>query len=399
MSAERPGEQIKIYGPIGSPNFKAGLPPGSDGFRISERRIPVNTEGQQMSDAADQLYLKYKRPHPWVVMADHIWIMPHAKSLRKQITAADTVTPKDQSSFFVPGSVKAIRLESLERERLTKAEAFMIESSLVVEDFLPDFGESITGMYRGYNGLQRAGYQWIGEENEHGLVLKEILTRTKSRTQQEISALREEALQGKWVSPFETPRRVAIYADFQEKITHLVYNALANNINRPRTEKVIEEGVTREVKLEPARVSATILKELIGADELNHNRYYRDSVRLFAELDPKGTAEDVYFVASVFQMPADELLPQAARRFVQYKNGIGVNRVAFAAILYKSMLDMNSKPHDNKVINFVEETEARRIAAFYAGVPGVDGSDPEQFKLAILKPRKPSILTLEGLAA
>ena len=70
----------------------------------------------------------------------------------------------------------------------------------------------------------------------------------------------------------------------------------------------------RSVALAQGATGAAGAIRLISKDEAFHHAFYRDVMKLYLEYDEVGTARDLLYVATHFQMPAQHLLPDAANR-------------------------------------------------------------------------------------
>jgi|SRR5215203_1887703 len=186
---------------------------------------------------------------------------------------------------------EAVANESLD-ENLTS----LLESFYAVESYLPDFAGKGLAFYRRLLGLAYNHINWSYEELKHGRALELVILRSGGRTKQELTDFRRSIWREVWMAPFNTPRRMISYASMQEKATHRNYEQL------------------RSVALAQGATGAAGAIRLVSKDEAFHHAFYRDVMKLYLEYDEVGTARDLFYVATHFQMPAQHLLPDAASR-------------------------------------------------------------------------------------
>jgi acyl-[acyl-carrier-protein] desaturase len=174
--------------------------------------------------------------------------------------------------------------------------AFIVESFMAVELYLPDYTSKILEMVRKSRG--RAWFQanWGYEESKHSLALEQWLLHSGKRSRKEIDEFTEQVLSREWNVPFETPRQMMIYTTFQELSTGLNYRNLRK--------KAIEQN-------DPAL--ATALSH-IARDESAHYQFFQDGVKLHMKEDRDGTLEDIKVVLEGFRMPAHDLIPDWEHR-------------------------------------------------------------------------------------
>src|SRR6266849_4394553 len=109
--------------------------------------------------------------------------------------------------------------------------AFICESFLAVELFLPDYTSKILHLIRKSRG--RAWFQanWGYEESKHSLTLAEWLVRSGKRSEKGMRAYENALLDnGEWELPFDHPRQMIIYTMIQELATWLNYWNLKQHI-------------------------------------------------------------------------------------------------------------------------------------------------------------------------
>jgi acyl-[acyl-carrier-protein] desaturase len=186
--------------------------------------------------------------------------------------------------------------QSVANQPLDENLAGLLESFYAVESYLPDFAGKGLAFYRRLLGLAHNHINWSYEEIKHSRVLELVLLRSGARTRQQVTDFRRSVWREVWMAPFNTPRRMIAYAAMQEKATHRNYEQL------------------RGVALAQGAAGAAGAIRLVSKDEAFHHAFYRDVMKLYLEHDEVGTAADLLFVASNFQMPAQHLLPDAADR-------------------------------------------------------------------------------------
>lgn len=174
--------------------------------------------------------------------------------------------------------------------------AYIVESFMAVEMYLPDYTAKILQLVRQSRG--RAWFQanWGYEESKHSLALEEWLLKSGKRSRQEIDAFAEQVLANEWQLPYETPRQMMIYTVFQELSTGLNYKNLRK--------RAIEFG-------DDALATALVH---IARDESAHYAFFQGGVKLMLEEDRDNTLCDIQHVLSTFKMPAHSLIPNWEHR-------------------------------------------------------------------------------------
>ena len=207
--------------------------------------------------------------------------------------------------------------DEIRREPIPDDAALMIESFYAVENYLPDFAEKGMNHYRRMVGLSNSHINWSYEELKHGRTLQLVLERAGARTHEQMRAFRQALARNEWTSPYPTPRKMIVYAAFQEKETQRNYQHL------------------RDVLLKHGAVGAGRALEIISKDEAFHHAYYKDLVKMFLEYDEVGTAQDIMTVAQSFRMPAQHLMPNMEDRVrVMVRNRVfGKKQVRDEAII------------------------------------------------------------------
>ncbi len=167
----------------------------------------------------------------------------------------------------------------------------IMEAYMAVELYLPDYTSKILHLIRASRG--RAWFQanWGYEESKHSLALEMWLTKSGSRTDQDIRNFEEEILSREWMLPYETPLEMIVYTVFQEYATKLNYQGLrrvANGSNDAALDKVLA---------------------LLARDEVGHFEFFKNGVQLHMEQDRDKVLEAVNHVIKTFRMPAQDIIP------------------------------------------------------------------------------------------
>ena len=207
--------------------------------------------------------------------------------------------------------------EQVAREPLPEDAALMIESFFAVESYLPDFAGKGMDLYRRLIGLSNGHINWSYEEVKHGRTLQLLLERSGARTREQTRDFRINLARQEWTLPYPTPRKMLIYAAFQEKETNRNYEHLRDRL------------------AEAGALGAAHALRTIGRDEAFHHAYYKDVVKILLEYDEVGTARDIVDVAQSFRMPAQHLMPNMAERVrVMVRNKVfGKRQVRDEAII------------------------------------------------------------------
>lgn len=183
-----------------------------------------------------------------------------------------------------------IGIGGLENERISEELTRLIAGLKMVEDFLPDYMRTGNQLTRNNMGLFMLNTQWGNEELQRGLALGSILELTGCKTRDQIIKEQQESLTRVWEPPFFTSRQIVAHAAFQERGTHLAYEALH-----------------RKAEAENASNVAQILR-LISADEVYHGVGYQLVTQVYHEIDPEGTIEDIFIPEDIARKTADEFL-------------------------------------------------------------------------------------------
>lgn len=167
----------------------------------------------------------------------------------------------------------------------------VVQAYMAVELYLPDYTSKILHLIRASRG--RAWFQanWGYEESKHSLALEMWLTKSGSRTDEQIRNFEEEILGREWHLPYDTPLQMMLYTALQEFATGLNYRGLRKVAQRsgdPALDKVLV---------------------LLARDETGHFEFFKNGVLLFMERDRDRVLEDLNWVIRSFRMPAQDLVP------------------------------------------------------------------------------------------
>jgi acyl-[acyl-carrier-protein] desaturase len=167
----------------------------------------------------------------------------------------------------------------------------VVQSFMAVELYLPDYTSKILHLIRASRG--RAWFQanWGYEESKHSLALEMWLTKSGSRTENQIREFEELILGREWNLPYNTPLEMMIYTTLQEFATALNYRGLrkvVENAGDPALSKVLA---------------------LLARDEVGHFQFFKDGVRLYMTQDRDRVLEALNFVIHSFRMPATDIIP------------------------------------------------------------------------------------------
>jgi acyl-[acyl-carrier-protein] desaturase len=167
----------------------------------------------------------------------------------------------------------------------------IMEAYMAVELYLPDYTSKILHLIRRSRG--RAWFQanWGYEESKHSLALEMWLTRSGSRTDEEIRGFEEEILSREWMLPYESPLEMIVYTVFQEYATKLNYHGLrraAQDSNDPALDKVLT---------------------LLARDEVGHFEFFKNGVLIHMDQDRDKVVETLNHIIKTFRMPAQDIIP------------------------------------------------------------------------------------------
>lgn len=197
--------------------------------------------------------------------------------------------------------------------------ALCAETFFGVELLLPDYLAELSRLARDNLGYALATAGWGYEESKHSLALRQYLLLARHRSEEQLYDFEETLLAQRWTPSFTTVRQMAIYSAIQEQTTFVNYHkheALA----RARRDPLLAE-----------------IYRIIGRDEVAHCRFQVRVVQLMLEEDRAGTLEDLAQVFRSFQMPAEALLPDSARRREVFVRA-GIDRDSFIKEVWLKLL-------------------------------------------------------------
>ena len=172
-------------------------------------------------------------------------------------------------------------------------------------------------------------------------MLREYLLRSGARSEDDFARFEQEIFNKRWVTPFETPRRMTCYGAIQEATTLLMYS------KQMETAKRLDDHVL-----------ATIYS-YVRRDEAAHAGFYREVLRLEMEEDREGTLRDLAYVFRHFQMPGVHLVPNYDDR-IKHMRDAGVDRYVFMREVWFRLLSQIG-------------TSRRELCRYRAGPVSADG--------------------------
>lgn len=198
-------------------------------------------------------------------------------------------------------------------DRVPKNEeaAYLAETFVGVEMYLPDYVAGGINIVRDTFGQGWFNANWGYEESKHALALREWLVKSGHRTKEQMFEFEKTILGKQWTLPFKTPRQMTFYGAIQEQATFMMYK---HQLDRAR-----------------ARGDETLamIYSHVSKDEAAHADFYRKVIALEIEEDRPGTINDIAFVFKNFRMPADDLVPEYDARTEKMRENGGVDRGVF----------------------------------------------------------------------
>ena len=232
---------------------------------------PTHRRRERMYREYMQFFEHAERHRRWNPMHDIPW-----EQLETQAHQDETARHRDAAA----------------QERL----ATCLETFCGVELFIPDYTRNGLNLSREIFGQAWFHLCWGYEESKHALVFREYLLRSGLRTLDQYMNYEEEVLKTEWQLPFASNRQMACYGALQEIATFMIYMAQRNAYRQSG-----DEVLTR-------------LFDLVARDEAAHAAFYRNFMRFEYEEDPEGTAIDLAYVISNFEMPGEKLVPNFESR-------------------------------------------------------------------------------------
>ena len=107
----------------------------------------------------------------------------------------------------------------------SERKATRIETYCAEEMYLPDYASHGARMTRELYGASCFQARWSFEESRHGLVFREYLIRSGSRSDDEIASLERMVFARDWIPPYPTVRQMSCYGALQEAaaVDHVVH--------------------------------------------------------------------------------------------------------------------------------------------------------------------------------
>lgn len=166
----------------------------------------------------------------------------------------------------------------------------VMQSFMAVEMYLPDYTSKILHLIRASRG--RAWFQanWGYEESKHSLAIEMWLTRSGSRTAEELHIFQDAILSREWNMPYETPLEMMLYTTLQEFATSLNYRGLR------------KVAGSNDAALDKVLV-------LLSRDETGHFEFFKNGVLLYMQQDRDLVLEKLNHVIRTFRMPAFNIIP------------------------------------------------------------------------------------------
>jgi acyl-[acyl-carrier-protein] desaturase len=205
----------------------------------------------------------------------------------------------------------------------------VVQAYMAVELYLPDYTSKILHLLRASRG--RAWFQanWGYEESKHSLALEMWLTKSGSRTDEQIRAFEEEILGREWNLPYDTPLEMILYTVLQEFATALNYRGLR---------KVAQDS--RDGALDRLLV-------LLARDEVGHFEFFKNGALLFMAQDRDRVVEGLNHVIRTFRMPAQEIIPgwEAQDRLIR-RLGIFDDRIYMREVVKPVLKALGVSPEE-----------------------------------------------------
>ena len=227
-----------------------------------------------------------------------------ARVYRAYLEFFETAERKRRWSVFDDIPWGALDVSNNSEQKATCIETFCAE-----ELYLPDY--TIGGMDLTRSVFGHAWFQacWSYEESKHGLALREYLTRSGLRSEEQFAAFEDQLHTKVWTPPFPTRRQMICYGALQEAATYLAYKAQKDQAERD---------------------GDTVLQAIflyLSRDEAAHAGFYRTVIELELSEDRDGTIADLADVVSHFRMPGDGLIPGYQERL--RSSGAGISTRLF----------------------------------------------------------------------
>lgn len=167
----------------------------------------------------------------------------------------------------------------------------VVQAFMGVELYLPDYTSKILHLIRASRGRSWFQANWGYEESKHSLALEMWLTKSGSRTDEQMRNFEEEILGREWGLPYDTPLDMILYTVLQEFATSLNYRGLR---------RLAQDS--KDAALDKVLV-------LLARDEMGHFEFFKNGVLIFVEQDRDRVLEAMNRVIRSFRMPAQDLIP------------------------------------------------------------------------------------------
>ncbi len=196
----------------------------------------------------------------------------------------------------------------------------ILEAFYATEMYLPDYTSQLLQLNRSNQGMAWFIANWGYEESKHSLAIEEWLLRSGRRSDAQMHRFNDQLLSSQWTLPFDSSRKMIIYAMFQELATQLNYLNLSK-VTAPVGDAALQKTL-----------------RLIASDEGVHHKMFVDCIKVHLELDRAGTVDDIANVLSNFEMPAHDEIPGWERlgKLIEargiYSNKMFIRRVMLPAL-------------------------------------------------------------------
>lgn len=204
-----------------------------------------------------------------------------------------------------------------------------VEIFCAEEMYVPDYSSKGLDLSRSTFGTAWFQIRWAYEESNHGLALREYLTRSGLRSEQQFEALERQTFAGEWHLPFPTARQMSCYGALQEGATYTAYN-IQKTRARDAGDEVLES-----------------IFFLLGRDEAAHAGFYRSLVQLELADDRDATIADLAHVLANFKMPGVGLIPNYLERL--HSSGAALSaRMFFQRVVWPLLTTLEISRHELK---------------------------------------------------
>jgi len=172
--------------------------------------------------------------------------------------------------------------------------AKLVESFYAVELYLPDYVRHILRMVRKSRG--RAWFQcnWGYEEAKHSMALERWLMESGARSDEQLVDFEDAVLGEEWLLHYGDEQLLSLcYTVLQEFATGLTYRRLRTIAT--------EKGF-----MDPALDKAL---SFLHRDEIGHFNFFKNSLKLYMDVDRDRCLEAMTSVLQSFHMPAAHIIP------------------------------------------------------------------------------------------